>query len=105
MSHSALGQQFVSHTELAKMYSGDYDVPMSKVLPDMRAAEYDDRHPAYEKHGGPDQYVAHLAKDIKANGLREPIDVRGGNVITQGHHRALAAMKLGMARVPVRHYT
>lgn len=102
-AHEALGRQFVSHTELAGMYSGDFDVPMNRVLPDMRATEYDDRHPAYEEHGGPDQYVKHLAGDIAKNGMREPITVRGGNVITQGHHRALAAMKLRMDKVPVRH--
>ena len=94
----------VSHTELADMYSADYDTKMSKVLPEMRAAEDDDRHPEYEKHGGPDQYVTHLAKDIAANGLREPIEVRGGNVVTQGHHRGLAAMKLRMAKIPIHDY-
>ncbi len=96
--------RYVTHHELGQMYSADYDVPMHKVLPEMRAAEHDDRHPAYEEHGGPDQYVRHLAGDIRDNGLREPIEVRGGNVITQGHHRGLAAMQLKMDRIPVSDY-
>ncbi len=98
--------QFVHHSELASMYSGDYDVPMSKVLPEMRESNFAGNlslHDSYEEHGGPDQYVAHLAKDITKNGIHRPITVRGGNVITDGHHRALAAMRAGMARVPIVH--
>ena len=99
-------KQFVHHTELAKMYSGDFDEPMSKVLPAMRDwghPSLDTYKPDGTTHGTTDRYVAHLAKDIKANGMREPIEVRGGNVITDGHHRALAAMKIKMDHVPVRH--
>ena len=116
-AHDALnGQQFVHHTEIAKMYSGDYDVPMTQHLRTSRRAYSAFRHDGSGygeeamvpgegamEHGGPDRYVDHLAKDIAQNGMREPITVRGGNVITDGHHRALAAMKLGMDRVPVRH--
>lgn len=116
-AHDALSDaQFVGHKELAGMYSGDHDEPMSRVLPRMRdihadwQAEQDGGLPADEiphysqiEHGGPDGYVAHLAKDIRKNGMREPIKVRGGNVIIDGQHRALAAMKLGLDRVPVKH--
>lgn len=104
-------QQFVHHSELAKMYSADFDVPMSRVLPEMRQQDHyalsrdpDGRHPSYKtRQDSPGSHVAALAKDIKANGMREPIEVRGGNVVTDGHHRALAAMRNRMERVPVRH--
>lgn len=108
MSHRALGQQFVSHTELASMYSGDYDVLMPKHLGEAKQA-YDagevgyEREQDYDEHGGPGGYVAHLAKDIAKNGMREPITVRNGNVVTDGHHRALAAMKNRMEQIPIRH--
>lgn len=101
----------VSHGELAKMYSGDFDVPMSGALTEMHRDDLshlhgdpDGRHPAYKTRSDtPRTHVNHLAKDIAKNGMREPITVRGGNVITDGHHRALAAMKLRMNDIPVRH--
>jgi hypothetical protein len=99
-------QQFVNHTELASMYSGDFDEPMgAKTVGAMRSAyrEGDEVHPGDAAHGGPDQYIRHLAKDISANGMQEPITVRGGNVVTDGQHRALAAMSLKMDKIPVRH--
>lgn len=104
-------RQFASHTELAGMYSGDYDEPMTKVLGSMREGyrehqrgeAYEDPHPSHLEHGGPDNAVRALTEDVRKNGMREPITVRNGNVIVSGHHRALAAMKLRMPQVPVRH--
>ena len=97
-------KQFVHHTELADMYSGDFDEPIKNLRHEDMFREQ--THPAYVGLTGRNQAFQHvdrLAKDIKANGMREPIEVRGGNVITDGHHRALAAMKIKMDRVPVRH--
>lgn len=99
-------QQFVNHNQLRAMYSGDFDVPMSKVLPEMR----DFGHPSLDEFipgtqrsfGTTDRYVNYLAKDIAKNGMQKPITVRGGNVVKDGHHRALAAMKLRMREIPVR---
>lgn len=94
-------QQFVSHTELANMYSGDFDVPMHKLMQDRDF--HADEHPMASHYGGHRRYVDRLARSISVGGMKEPIEVRGGNVITDGHHRALAAMKLGLDKVPVRH--
>ena len=109
-AEGALGQQFVHHSELAKMYSGDFDVPMSGALEEMRRADRDPRlqpegrHPSYKTpRDTPGSHVSNLAKDIAKHGMREPITVRNGNVITDGHHRALAAMRNRMERVPVNH--
>lgn len=97
--------------DMHSMYSSDFESKMSSVGPAMRS-EYRayvregggyDVHPKDIEHGGPDNYVSHLAEDIKKNGIREPIEVRGGNVVTQGHHRYLAAVKAGLTHVPVEH--
>lgn len=105
-AHEALGRQFVSHTELSSMYSADFDVPMHQALGEMD--EYHHgldpfKHPGAVEHGSSTAYVEHLSKDIKNRGMQEPITVRGGNVVKDGHHRALAAMRLHLERVPVRH--
>lgn len=98
-------QQFVSHTELAQMYSGDHDVRMKHALPEMVAAEEEGfDHPRAAAHGGSAAYVDHLAVSIAQHGVTTPIEVRGGNVITDGHHRALAAIKLRLSKIPVEHY-
>jgi ParB-like chromosome segregation protein Spo0J len=96
-------QQFVHHTDLAKMYSGDYDVPMHKVLPEIESDPDVDERVRYIGSGSSRAHIDRLASSIKQHGMKEPIVVRGGNVITDGHHRALAAMKLKMEQVPVRH--
>lgn len=108
-AHDALSDvQFVSHKELAGMYSADFDVPMTHALEAMRQHDNDmrrqpeDRHPAYKAGMTPGSHVAKLAADIAANGMHQPIEVRGGNVVTDGHHRALAAMRLRLERVPIR---
>ena len=93
------------------MYSGDYDVPMTKVLGEMRQGyrahqageSYEEEHPSHIKYGGPDNYLRTLTADIKAHGVQQPITVRNGNVVTEGNHRALAAMRLRLPEVPVRH--
>lgn len=103
--------EYISHEQLAKMYSGDHAVPMSRAIHPMRR-EYRDweRGQAWEKphgkqieHGGPDGYIEHLKKDISENGMTEPIEIRGENTVYDGHHRGLAAMDLKMDQIPVRH--
>ena len=119
MSQRALGPQFIDHKQLSEMYSGDFDEPMVHTLAnlrhdyeDFRADSSDDPHPdpgnygVHAKdfeHGGPDNYIAHLKADIAKNGIKEPLEVRGGNVVTEGHHRAVAAMQLGLSRIPLKH--
>jgi hypothetical protein len=103
-------QQFMPVHEAMKLYSGDFDVPMHKALPEMRtydramkaegADQYSERN---RGHGGPVGYISHLAKDIKANGVKVPVVVRNGNVLIEGHHRVLAAHKAGIDQIPVRH--
>ena len=105
----SLGPQFINHKQLADMYSGDWDVKMPKALDEMRKHDNDprrqpeDRHPAYGSKGTPGSHVAALTKDIAANGMREPIEIRGDNVIKDGNHRALAALRLRMDKIPVVH--
>jgi len=92
------------------MYSSDFDSKMTSVGPMLRSeyaghlrGEGGDVHPQDIEHGGPDKYVAHLAKDIAANGMQKPIKIRNGNVLTDGNHRYLAAVKAGLTHVPVEH--
>lgn len=113
------GIDYISHHELAEMHSGDFDEPMKHVMRGLRQdwRDYKENsagdeghdpddygvHAKDVEHGGPDNYVAHLVKDMAANGMREPIEVRGGNVVTEGHHRGAAALQLKMDKIPVRH--
>jgi hypothetical protein len=105
---------FISHEDLAQMYSGDYDVPMHRVRHEMRQEWAKDQEPdsdfdtanvhfQHRQHGGPDAYIEHLKKDIAQNGMREPLEIRGGNVVVDGHNRGLAAMDLRMKDIPVRY--
>ena len=96
----------ISHRDLAQMYSGDYDVPMTQVRRELRqnwADSNGDAHPNEVKHGGPDAYIEHLKRDIAANGMQQPLTIRGGNVVTDGQHRGVAALELKMERIPVEH--
>jgi hypothetical protein len=111
---------YISHRDLAGMYSGDFDVPMTRVRRELndeyRNLSQDHRHCGSDdtledhgvhsmdvKHGGPDAYIEHLKRDIAANGMREPLTIRGGNVVTDGQHRGVAALDLRMERIPVEH--
>ncbi len=109
-------QQFMGMPEFKKLYSNDYDAPMTKTMGNMQSdyKEYSaakpgetyygpDIHPQDLAHGGPRRYVDALKKDISANGVKEPLTVRGGNVLYDGHHRGVAAMELNLPGVPVRH--
>ncbi len=109
-------QQFMGMSEFKKLYSADYDEPMTKTMDNMQSNYRSYRklrpgddssqypiHPQDLQHGGPRGYVDALKKDISANGIKEPLTVRGGNVLTEGHHRGVAAMELGLPGVPVRH--
>lgn len=102
--------RYVTHQELGQMYSGDFDEPFHRVRKSLQE-DWDSREPHERtdychtkdvEHGGPGNYIDHLKKDIAQNGMREPIDVRGTNVVTEGHHRGAAAMELKMDKIPVR---
>lgn len=107
MSHRALGEQFLGLEELKNLPTHDYaDTTVQHVLPHMEEhAEGIDEDDEWQ-HGGPRQHVEALAADIKENGLREPLVVNqtadGRRHLADGHHRALAAIQLGLPRVPVR---
>lgn len=106
------GVHYIDHGTLAKMYSGDYDVPMPQAFKEMQA-DWDETggfpgdpeyaHHAQIDHGGPRPYIEHLKRDIRQNGIMEPLTIRGGNVVTDGHHRGVAALEMRLPRIPVRY--
>lgn len=109
---SAGDVQYISHQELRNMYSGDYDAPMGKahgsMLRDWRdykngELDEDDIHSGEREHGGPAAHIRHLQNDIAQNGLKEPLTIRGGNVVVDGNHRGVAALNLRLDKIPVRH--
>ena len=57
----------------------------------------------YEKNAKlhPDEQIARLSAAIDRYGWDQPIVVDGAGVIIKGHGRRLAALKLGMTKVPV----
>lgn len=106
------GVHYIDHHTLSKMYSGDYDVPMPHVMRELQDDWDNQKHddPPYaaahdkdQEFGGPRHYVDHLKKDIRENGIREPLTIRGGNVVTEGHHRGVAALELRLPKIPVRY--
>jgi len=121
MSSRMLGSQFdgvpvggvthVSYRDLANFSSGDFEgTPVDDVMDDLQFA-FDNRaveHPHGRdlEHGGPRNYVNHLKKQISRHGMQTPIEVtvsdEGHPEIYDGHHRAAAAIELGMRRVPVK---
>ena len=106
MSHRALGHQFdLSITHLRDMISGDYGSHMDQVHRDMQenwdSGDPDRAHGNDAAHGGFRPYLDHLKADISKNGVTTPILVRG-NTVHEGHHRAVAAMELGLRAIPAR---
>lgn len=101
----------ITHEELAGMYSGDYDEPMTRTLHNLRSdwsnaqidQTTDNVHSKDVEFGGPDNYIAHLREDITENGLQVPLQIRGGNVVKEGHHRGVALMQLRVPKIPVEH--
>lgn len=109
---SAGDVQYISHQELRNMYSGDYDAPMGKAhgsmlrdWRDYKNGELDegDIHSGELEHGGPTAHIRHLQDDIAQNGLKDPLVIRGGNVVVDGNHRGVAALNLRLDKIPVRH--
>ena len=70
---------------LKKMISELKPHPHQNLVPAMSDTEYGD-----------------LLKDIKQNGILQPIDITYENVILDGHHRFKAAKELGIKEVEVR---
>src|SRR5262245_9106599 len=97
-------QQFMPLSEFKKTYSGDYDVPITRVESEMRAnwrahkagESYEDPHPRELEHGGPMPYLAHLERDIRRNGLQTPVRIRNTNVVEEGNHRSAVVLRMGM---------
>lgn len=96
--------RYISHHDLAQMYSGDWDVRMPHALREMQQ-NWDDGNADNDgelEHGGPRPYIDHLKRDIAENGFIEPLTVRGTNVVTDGNHRGVAALELRHSKIPVR---
>lgn len=100
--------------EVHNWTSSDFGTKMKSVGPMLRS-EYAghqrgesgghyDVHAADIAHGGPDGYVAHLAKDVAERGITNPIAVRHNAdappTVMNGHHRYLAAVKAGLTHIP-----
>lgn len=108
------GVQFMGVEDLRKVRAGDF--PGSRVGSQAHIrrwkadanAEPQGRH---RDHGGPQGYVDHLAESIAAEGMHQPIEIatwtntlgEKRDYLSEGHHRALAALQAGLARVPYVH--
>jgi len=104
--HRALGVQFdLPADRLRDMVSDEYGVHMDEALDAMRAewessnGDPDKVHSNDHAHGGPDNYIEKLKGDIAQRGVLTPILVRG-NAVKEGHHRAVAALALGLRSIP-----
>ena len=90
-----------------RLLSWDFGLPMTGVPAAMRAdwaayrAGRGNRVTEAEiAHGGPDGYIDWLATSIATEGFHEALRVSPG-VLMHGHHRYLAAKRLGLEWVPV----
>lgn len=107
-------QQFMDTAALRKIRAGDFPGSMVGSQNHIRrwkadaAKEPQGRH---REHGGPEGYVNHLAQSIATEGIREPIEIatwtstlgEKRDYLSEGHHRALAALQAGLDRVPYVH--
>lgn len=97
--------QFMPASQLGEIASTDYGVPVKGLRVAMRKRwadaqkGRDEAHPNEIEHGGPDAYIDHLKEDILKNGMQNPIRIKNGEIF-DGHHRAIAAVELGLAKVP-----
>lgn len=107
-AHDALGPQFMSVRELSGLHSGDFGGRVGDITPKW----VDDLpHRSEDEHEEMSKQLA-LHDDIRKNGIRTPLTVRhypdsafghATQELQDGHHRAMAAMELGLTHVPVRH--
>lgn len=104
--HRALGVQFdLPVSQLRDMVSAEHGVHMDEAYEAMKAnwlannQDPDRVHSNDWAHGGPENYVSALRADIAQNGVVNPILIRG-NAVHEGHHRAVAAMQLGLRSIP-----
>jgi ParB-like chromosome segregation protein Spo0J len=77
---------------------------MSAIKPDMKVEAWPiERVIPYDNNAKrhADEQVAGIAENIKKFGFDQPIVVDKDGVIIKGHGRRLAAIKLGLKRVPV----
>jgi ParB/Sulfiredoxin domain len=89
-----LGIQFPV-SEFKNVRSYEYDKPMHQVGADVRRVD--------ARRGKPD-HMETLRADIRANGIRQPIEMIHHNDqlwMSEGHHRAVIAQEEGMEHVPV----
>lgn len=76
--------------------------------PDIEVVAIDSIRPAYQNDSiykpvrADDPEIVALAKNIKTNGLLEPIAVTTDNVVVSGHRRRMACIVAGLKLVPVR---
>ena len=103
---NSLGPQFIPITQVLEMGSGDATSLDEKALPgDFSVKEM--RH--YKEHDKNFPWKA-LNESVASNGIKKPLRVLNmadpitgvrSDILTQGHHRALAAANVGQMLVPV----
>ena len=97
--------QFVHWSVLANAKSGDYLGSTVEETERQRLDDDEGHAPEYQKYHGVEGYTKHLTRSIAKGGMQEPIQLTthedGSSTVHDGHHRALAAIRLQMDRVPV----
>ena len=82
-------------SQFKDVYSYEFEMPLHKTGPSMRAADV--------RNGKPDR-TEQLRSDIRQNGIQQPISMfrqPGGQLhMDEGHHRANIAMEEGLTHVP-----
>lgn len=82
-------RQFMSTSDLAKMASDEFEGLRGKDLPGALSGEYLDK----------------LTNSVRRYGVKTPIDIgdsiQGERYLLNGHHRAAAAIRAGLHKVPV----
>ena len=107
-SEEHLGQQFMPITQLMKLRSADFETheemgvrnsPGGRpTISDVFEHAYNDR-----RNGSMGYKWDDFRKQVGQHGITDPVRV-AGNVLTDGHHRAMMAMEQGHLFVPVKHY-
>lgn len=97
--------QFIGQDELRGLRTGEFGGTVGEMRPKWLADAADSPQARHTNHGGPEGYVAHLRSQIAAEGIKNPLTIAtypNSESLHGGHHRALAAMDLGLDKIPVR---
>jgi ParB-like chromosome segregation protein Spo0J len=90
--------EYINQEQLRGLIAGDFYMAGT---PDEEQIKVGDLHPdGISMYSWDKDHYEGLKEDIKSKGIHTPLAV-SKNMLMDGHHRAVAAMELGLPQIPV----